>query len=52
MVFNDFYNAENPDIHPFENPDIETTCEFIAVENIMKEYYIKILKLQLKKGTC
>ena len=52
MVFNYFYNTENPDILPFENPDIETTCEFIAVENIMKEYHIKILKLQLKKGTC
>jgi hypothetical protein len=44
MVFNDFYNAENP--------DIEGTCEFIAIENIMTEFYVKILKLQLKNGTC
>ena len=52
MVFNNFFDADNSDILPCENSGIETTCEFIAIENIMKEYYIKILKLQLKNGTC
>tara|TARA_B000000477_G_scaffold89858_1_gene76711 strand:- start:608 stop:802 length:195 start_codon:yes stop_codon:yes gene_type:complete len=44
MVFNEFYNAENP--------DIERTCEFIAIEKITTEFCVKILKLQLKNGTC
>ena len=36
MVFNEFYNAENP--------DIERTCEFIAIEKITTEFCVKILK--------